>query len=89
MVELHLHSPMRLHGLGFNKLSSGTILPFILLISIFSCFVFYPNVIYQSMALQALWTLAAFFFISFLIYKELVGLLERGISPGQGRYLHT
>jgi hypothetical protein len=28
-------------------------------------------------------------FFSFLIYTQLVGLLGRGISPSQGRYLHT
>jgi hypothetical protein len=28
-------------------------------------------------------------FFSFLIYTQSVGLLERGISPSQGRYLHT
>jgi hypothetical protein len=28
-------------------------------------------------------------FLSFLIYTESVGPLERGISPLQGRYLHT
>jgi hypothetical protein len=27
-------------------------------------------------------------FFSFLIYTQSVGLLERGISPSQGRYLH-
>jgi hypothetical protein len=34
------------------------------------------------------WNLDLFFF-SFLIYTQLVGLLGRGISPAQGRYLHT
>jgi hypothetical protein len=28
-------------------------------------------------------------FFSFLIYTQFVGLLGRGISPSQGRYLHT
>jgi hypothetical protein len=28
-------------------------------------------------------------FSSFLIYTESVGFLGRGISPSQGRYLHT
>jgi hypothetical protein len=28
-------------------------------------------------------------FFSFLIYTQSVGLLRRGISPSQGRYLHT
>jgi hypothetical protein len=28
-------------------------------------------------------------FFSFLIYTQTVGLLGRGISPSQGRYLHT
>jgi hypothetical protein len=28
-------------------------------------------------------------FFSFLIYTQSVGLLGRGISPSQGRYLHT
>jgi hypothetical protein len=28
-------------------------------------------------------------FFSFLIYTESIGLLGRGISPSQGRYLHT
>jgi hypothetical protein len=28
-------------------------------------------------------------FFSFLIYTQLIGLLGRGISPSQGRYLHT
>jgi hypothetical protein len=28
-------------------------------------------------------------FFSFLIYIQSVGLLGRGISPSQGRYLHT
>jgi hypothetical protein len=28
-------------------------------------------------------------FFSFLIYTQSVGLLERGIGPSQGRYLHT
>jgi hypothetical protein len=27
-------------------------------------------------------------FLSFLIYTQSIGLLERGISPSQGRYLH-
>jgi hypothetical protein len=38
------------------------------------------------MALQPLWTLTAFF--SLLIYTESVGLLGRGISPSQSRYIH-
>jgi hypothetical protein len=42
---------------------------------------------YLPMALQPLWILAAFF--SFLIYTQSVGLLGWGISPSQGRYLHT
>jgi hypothetical protein len=37
------------------------------------------------MTLQPLWTLAAFF--SFLIHTQSVGLLGRGMSPSQGRYL--
>jgi hypothetical protein len=28
-------------------------------------------------------------FFNFLIYTQSVGLLERGISPSQDRYLHT
>jgi hypothetical protein len=28
-------------------------------------------------------------FFSFLIYKQSAGLLGRGISPSQGRYIHT
>jgi hypothetical protein len=28
-------------------------------------------------------------FFGFLIYTQSVGLLGRGISPSQGRYLHT
>jgi hypothetical protein len=28
-------------------------------------------------------------FFSFLIYTQLVGIFGRGISPSQGRYLHT
>jgi hypothetical protein len=43
--------------------------------------------IYLSMALQPLVDLDSFF--SFLIYIQSVGLLGRGISPSQGRYLHT
>jgi hypothetical protein len=39
------------------------------------------------MAVQPLWTLAAFFI--FLIYTQSVELLGRGISPSHGRYLHT
>jgi hypothetical protein len=39
------------------------------------------------MALQPLWTLGRFF--SFLICKQSVGLLGRGISLSPGRYLHT
>jgi hypothetical protein len=40
--------------------------------------------VYVSRALC--WTLAEFF--SFLIFTQSVGLLGRGISPSQGRYLH-
>jgi hypothetical protein len=39
------------------------------------------------MAVQPLWTLAAFF--SFFIYRLSVGLLGRRISLSQGRYLRT
>jgi hypothetical protein len=39
------------------------------------------------MALHTLSTLPPFF--SFLIRSQSVGLLGRGISPSQGRYLHT
>jgi hypothetical protein len=28
MMELYLHSPMRLHGIVLNQLSTGTILPY-------------------------------------------------------------
>jgi hypothetical protein len=40
--------------------------------------------IYGSTALMGLGT-----FFSFLIYTQSVALLGRGISPSQGRYLHT
>jgi hypothetical protein len=43
--------------------------------------------IYLSMALQPLWTLAAFF--SFLIWTQSVGPLGWGISLSQGRHHHT
>jgi hypothetical protein len=43
--------------------------------------------IYLSMALQPLWTMAAFS-VSYS-YRHLVGLLGRGISPSQGHHLHT
>jgi hypothetical protein len=39
------------------------------------------------MALQPLWTLAFFHFLN--LRSPSVGLLGRGISPSQGRYLHT
>jgi hypothetical protein len=39
------------------------------------------------MAVEPLWTLAVVF--NFLIYTQSVGLLGRGISQLQGRYLHT
>jgi hypothetical protein len=41
--------------------------------------------IYLSMAVEPLWTLAAF---SVSLSVQSVGLLGRGISPPQGRYLH-
>jgi hypothetical protein len=46
----------------------------------------YGVAIYLFMALQPL-DLGSFF--SFLIYTQPVALLGRGISPSQGRYLHT
>jgi hypothetical protein len=42
---------------------------------------------YVSMALQPLWILAAFS-VSYS-YTQSVGLHGLGISPSQGRYLHT
>jgi hypothetical protein len=44
-------------------------------------------IIYLSMALQPLWTLAGFFIFS--IYTQPVGPLGLAISPSKGRYLHT
>jgi hypothetical protein len=46
---------------------------------------FYPS-IYLSVSLQLLWILAAF---SVSKSIQSVGLLGRGISPSQGRYVHT
>jgi hypothetical protein len=45
------------------------------------------HVISLSIDLQPFVRLGGFF--SFLIFSQLVGLLGRGISPSQGRYLHT
>jgi hypothetical protein len=50
-MDLYINSPIRLHGVVFNLLSTGTTLP--------------------------------------VPYTQSVGLLGRGISPSQGRYLHT
>jgi hypothetical protein len=47
----------------------------------------YQRIIYTSVALRALVDLGHFF--SFLIYTQSTRLLGRGISPSQGRYLHT
>jgi hypothetical protein len=45
--------------------------------------------IYLSMILQPFcWTLATNFSVSWS-YRQLVGFLRRGISPSQGRHLHT
>jgi hypothetical protein len=43
--------------------------------------------IYLSMALQPMWTLAVFAVSE--SYTQSLGLRGRGISPSQGRYLHT
>jgi hypothetical protein len=42
---------------------------------------------FLSMVLGPLVDLRRFF--SYLIYTQSIGLLTRGISPSQGRYLHT
>jgi hypothetical protein len=46
-----------------------------------------PECIYLSMALRPLLDLRCYF--SFLIFTQSVGLLGRGISPSQGRHIHT
>jgi hypothetical protein len=50
----------------------------------FSLWMFYNLPIYGCTALVHLGD-----FFNFLIYTQSVGLLGRGISPSQGRYLHT
>jgi hypothetical protein len=53
----------------------------IVFISLFHCFLLFP-----LWSLQHPWN--AYFHFSFLILRQSVGLLGRGLSPSQDRYLH-
>jgi hypothetical protein len=77
--ELCIHFPVRPHGVTLKQGDAGNV--FSIYLSI--CLSIYLS-IYDCTALADFGR-----FFSFLMYTQSVGLLGRGISPSQGRYLHT